>query len=177
MKKDLNFKERPSGPDQTKNGPKAMKDVINEYNCGGQPLAVACRKRHGSDEINAEKGCMNHNTHLCVNLKTRLVSDKQMVPGKTYRGTLKYDVVCEDYLYDEHFTFTENQVSTDGKRNPCVYKGLCVNVHQRADGSLYPTLKRPRFTADYTFQDFCREASRELAQLPGLIEEEEEAEV
>lgn len=56
MRKDLNFKERPSGPDQTKNGPKAMKDVINEYNCGGQPLAVACRKRLASVEISAEKG-------------------------------------------------------------------------------------------------------------------------
>lgn len=28
------------GPDKTKNGPKAMKDVINEYFSGGQPLAV-----------------------------------------------------------------------------------------------------------------------------------------
>lgn len=170
-------KETQRGSERMQNGPKAMKDVINEYNCGGQPLAVANRQRLASDEINAEKGCMNNNTHLCVDVKTRLVSDKQMVPGKMYRGTLKYDVVCEDYLYDEHFTFTENQVSTDGKRNPCVYKGKCVNVHQRADGSLYPTLKRPRFTADYTFQDFCREASRELAQLPCLIEEETEAEV
>lgn len=172
MRKDLNFNE--TGYDRTKNGPMAMKDVLNEYFSGGQPLAVANRQRLASDEINAEKGCMNHNTHLCVNLKTRLVNDKQMVPGKTYRGTIKYDVVCEDYLYDEHFTFTENQVSTDGKRNPCVYKGKCVNVHQRADGSLYPTLKRPHFTAEYTFQDFCHAAAEELTAVAGLVEEEAE---
>ena len=119
---------------------------------------------------------MNNNTHLCVNLKTRLVSEKQMVQGKSYRGILKYDVTIDDFLYDEHFTFTEIPHSTDGKRNPIIYEGACVNVHQRADGSLYPTLKRPHFTADYTFKDFCREASRELAQLPCLIEEETEAE-
>lgn len=56
MKKDLNSKKRPSGPDKTKNGPKAMKDVINEYFSGGQPLAVANRQRHASVEISAEKG-------------------------------------------------------------------------------------------------------------------------
>lgn len=44
------------GPDQTKNGPKAMKDVLNEYFSGGQPLAVANRQRHASVEISAEKG-------------------------------------------------------------------------------------------------------------------------
>lgn len=117
---------------------------------------------------------MNNNTHLCVNVKTRLVSDKQMVPGKTYRCTVKRDVVCEDYLYEEHFTITEIPPSTNGKRNPIIYEGACVNVHQRADGSLYPTLKRPQFTTDYTFQDFCKQASKELAQLPCLLEEEKE---
>lgn len=117
---------------------------------------------------------MNNNTHLCVNVKTRLIDDKIMVPGKTYRGTIKYDVTIDDFLYDEHFTFTEIPHSSDGKRNPKIYEGACVNVHQRADGSLYPTLKRPRFTVDYNFKDFCHEASRELAQLPCLLEEEKE---
>ena len=124
-------------------------------------------------ENNKEQG-WNNNTHLCVNVKTRLVSDKQMVPGKTYRCTVKRDVVCEDYLYEEHFTATEIPPSTNGKRNPKIYEGKCVNVHQRADGSLYTTFKKPRFTVDYTFQDFCREASRELANLPCLLEEEKE---
>lgn len=126
-------------------------------------------------ENNKEQG-WNNNTHLCVNLKTRLVSDKQMVKGKAYRGILRYDVTIEDFLYEELFTFTENQVSTDGKRNPCVYKGKCVNVHQQADGSLYPTLKRPRFTVDYTFKDFCREAAEELTAVAGLVEKKQMAE-
>ena len=114
---------------------------------------------------------MNNNTHLCVNVKTRLVSDKIMVPGKTYRCTVKRDVVCEEYLYEEHLTVTEIPPSTNGKRNPKIYEGKCVNVHQRADGSLYPTLKQPRFTVDYTFQDFCREASEELMAVIDLIKE------
>lgn len=115
---------------------------------------------------------MNNNTHLCVNVKTRLVSDKQMAPGKTYRGTVKRDVVCEDYLYDEHFTVTEIPPSTNGKRNPIIYEGACVIVHQREDDSLYTTFKKPRFTVDYTFQDFCREASEELMVVIDLIKEE-----
>ena len=114
---------------------------------------------------------MNNNTHLCVNVKTRLVDDKIMVPGKTYRCTVKRDVVCEDYLYDELITITEIPPSTNGKRNPKIYEGKCVNIHQRADGSLYPTLKQPRFTVDYTFQDFCREASEELMVVIDLIKE------
>ena len=114
---------------------------------------------------------MNNNTHLCVNVKTRLVSDKQMVPGKTYRCTVKRDVVCEDYLYDELFTITEIPPSTDGKRNPKIYEGACVIVHQSEDGSLYTTFKKPRFTVDYTFQDFCREASEELMVVIDLIKE------
>jgi hypothetical protein len=126
-------------------------------------------------ENNKEQG-YHHNTHLCVNVKTRLVNDKLMVQGKSYRGVLRYDVTIEEFLYDELFTFTENQVSTDGKRNPKIYEGKCVNVHQRADGTLYPTLKRPQFTTDYTFQDFCKQASKELANLPCLLEEEKEAE-
>lgn len=114
---------------------------------------------------------MNNNTHLCVNVKTKLVNDKQMVKGKAYRGTLKYDVTIDDFLYDENFTFTEIPPSTNGKRNPIIYEGACVNVHQRADGSLYTTFKKPRFTVDYTFQDFCRKASEELMVVIDLIKE------
>ena len=117
---------------------------------------------------------MNNNTHLCIDLKTKLVNDKRMVPSKTYIGTLQYNVTSEQFPYEELIIFTEMQVTSNDKQYPTIFEGVCVNVHQREDGSLYPTFKKPRFTVDYTFQDFCREASRELAQLPCLIEEEKE---
>ena len=47
------------------------------------------------------------NTELCVNVKTMLLSDVRMKVGKSYQGVLRRDVECEDYRYDEQFTFVE----------------------------------------------------------------------
>ena len=61
----------------------------------------------------------NNDTHLGVNLKTQLRSDRKMKLGKSYQGVLSRDVECDDFLYDEHFTFTETQPWST-KRNPKV---------------------------------------------------------
>ena len=52
----------------------------------------------------------NNNTHLSVNLKTQLRSDRRMKTGKGYPGVLQLDEesVVDEYLCrDPHFTFTE----------------------------------------------------------------------
>jgi len=41
------------------------------------------------------------------------------------------------------------------------------------DGTLYPTFNRPRYSKNFTFQDFCREAAEELIVVTGLVEENE----
>ena len=53
MKK--NF-EAPSGSRATKNEPKAIKEVLNDYFHSNEPLAMANRQRLASVEISAEKG-------------------------------------------------------------------------------------------------------------------------
>ena len=47
------------------------------------------------------------NTHIGVNLKTLLRKDQQAKTGKNYVGVLSRDVLCDEFLYDEHFTFIE----------------------------------------------------------------------
>ena len=49
----------------------------------------------------------NPNTHLSVDLKTLLRSDSKMKAGKDYQGILRRDEICEEFRYDEHFTFVE----------------------------------------------------------------------
>ena len=44
-------------------------------------------------------------------------------------------------------------------RNEMVYQGLRLNVHRDARGNLYPTLRKPALTADFTYEHFCEEAA------------------
>ena len=57
------------------------------------------------------------------------------------------------------------------QRNPHIYVGRRINVNRKDDGTLYPTFNRPRYTKDFSFQDFCREAAEELLVVAGLVEE------
>ena len=54
-----------------------------------------------------------------------------------------------------------------------MYLGTCINLHRKADGTIYPTFNRPGYTADFTFAEFCREAAEELLAVAGLVEEGE----
>ena len=113
----------------------------------------------------------NRNTHLCVNLKTRLVTDVMMVRGKRYVGWLTRDKVNMDYVFDdEHFTFTEMVDVRPVHRNERIFSGRCINVNRRREGTLLLTFNRPQFNRNYTFDDFCREAAKELIMVSGLIE-------
>ena len=113
---------------------------------------------------------MNTNTELCVNLKTELWNDKRMETDKLYRGTIRRTTTSEPYHYDELFVFTEAQRAQPVRRNPHIYEGDCINVNQAPDGTIYPTFNRPRFNELFTFADFCREASKELLRVIGLVE-------
>ena len=84
---------------------------------------------------NAKK-VWNNNTHLSVDLKTQLRSDHYMKPGKSYTGILRRDIECDEFLYEDHFTFVETVPPTDGKRNPHVYVGQYITITRRDDGTL-----------------------------------------
>ena len=108
----------------------------------------------------------NHNTELCVDLKTILLGDRRAKMRKDYTGVLTRDG-------RDHFTFIEEaQERKLVRRHPLIYKGYCINVTRRPDGTLIPHFRLPQYTRYYTFRDFCREAAEELLMMAGLVEEE-----
>ena len=52
--------------------------------------------------------------------------------------------------------------------NEMVYQGRRLNVHRDARGYLYPTLRKPALTADFTYENFCQEAAEELLRVKDL---------
>ena len=102
------------------------------------------------------KKVFNHNTHLGVNVKTVLNNDRVMKTGKDYQGVLRRDVECEEFLYDEHFTFVET-LPWSMKRNPRVYNGRYISVTRQ----------------DFTLERYALGVYNELCMaLGGLVEEE-----
>ena len=74
-------------------------------------------------EESSNEQVWNPNTHLGVDLKTLLRSDSKMKSGKDYQGILRRDEICEEFRYDEHFTFVETLPPAPDKRNPQVFRG------------------------------------------------------
>lgn len=107
------------------------------------------------------------NTELSVDLKLLTREPGRMDVGAYLNGTITHDG-------EDHFTFFESASEKKKvevtQRNPHVYCGLRINVNRKDDGTLYPTFNRPRYTKDFTFQDFCREAAEELLAVAGLVE-------
>ena len=121
--------------------------------------------------LSANQEGWNRNTALCVNLKTILRRERMMKPGKGYTGVLKRDVICEDFLYDEHYTFTETLPSTSCKRNPRVFDGEFITVTLWGDGTLHPNFKQMEIGKDFTVDGYALAVCDEIRQaLKGLIE-------
>ncbi len=105
---------------------------------------------------------LNPDTHLCVALKTLLRHDRRMQAGRSYRGVLKRDVVCEEFFYDdEHFTFTE-EAGQSVRRNPRVFDGKYVTITQREDGTFRPNLKPIEIGDEFDVVGFATEVGNEL---------------
>lgn len=107
------------------------------------------------------------NTELCVDLKTVRCVAGRMYDGECLNGMLRRDE-------EMHFTFIEHarKAAVPVRRNPIVYKGACINVHRDEEGNVYPRFTRPQLSGGYSFQDFCRQAIRELRTVGGLGGEE-----
>lgn len=174
MTKDFNS-GRSSGSEK-KNEPKMMNEVQNEYLESNEPLANAIRNRKeaGEDVANKVKGKSISrllfkdffpNTELGVDLKLLTRKAGRMEVGAYLDGT----ITCDN---EDHYTFIQNYFEKEvviGHRNPHIYRGRRINVHRKDDGTIYPTFNRPRYTKDFSFQDFCREAAEELLAVAGLI--------
>ena len=120
----------------------------------------------------ANKHGWHNNTHLCVNLKTQLRSDRRAKLGKGYQGILRRDVECDEFLYDEHFTFTEIVPQAPQKRNPRVYDGEFITVTRRSDGSYHPNFKPLKVDKNFSVARYASSVANELLwALEGLVGE------
>ena len=115
----------------------------------------------------------NNNTHLGVDLKTQLRSDRRMKSGKSYQGVLRRDLICEEFLYDEHFIFTETLPPTPAKRNPQVFRGEYITITRRADGTYRPNFRPIEVGQGFRVEKYATGVANELLwALEGLVEEE-----
>ena len=113
----------------------------------------------------------HNNTHLCVNVKTLLRSDRRMKTGKDYSGVLRLDTEVDDYRYDEHFSFIETVPPREGKRNPHVFDGRFITVTRRNDGSLRLNFKQLETGAGFNVGRYALGVYNEICMaLEGLVE-------
>jgi len=172
MKKVLDPKKVEAGSKKS-NEPRLLGSIVEEMLHGSSPLAVGYRQYIASQENGeVEEQGWHPNTHLSVDLKTLLRSDSKMKAGKNYQGILRRDEICEEFRYDEHFTFVETVPQTAGKRNPHVFDGQYITVTRRDDGSLRLNFKELPKGANFNLERFALGVYNELClAIGGLIEE------
>ena len=159
-------------------GPRLAGKILHDYlENSNDDLAIAYRE-HAADAASAayddaeeeeeDGSCLFGDffpdTHLDVDLKVISRTPGRMQVGANINCMLTRDD-------EDHFTAMETaseMKQAAERRNPVVYQGTCINVHRKADDTIYPTFNRPLFTAAYTFRDFCREAAEELRLVSGL---------
>ena len=121
----------------------------------------------------ANKHGWHTNTDLGCDLKTQLRSDRRAKSGKGYQGILRRDVECDEFLYDEHFTFTEIVPQAPQKRNPRVYDGEFITVTRRDDGSLRLNFRPLKTDDHFSVERYALGVYNEICMaLYGLVEEE-----
>ena len=167
MKKDLVSRVK----SEKQYDPRLAGEILHDYlENSNEPLAVAFREH----TTKAEEHGWHPNTHLGVDLKTLLRSDRIAKVGKSYTGVLRRDVECEEYRYDEHFTFTETVPPTAFKRNPHIFDGRYISATRRDNGSLRLNFKELKTGADFKIERFALGVYNEICvALDGLIEEGE----
>ena len=172
MKKVLDPNKIEAGSKKSKE-PRLLGSIVEEMLHGSSPLAVGYRQYIASQENGeVEEQGWNPNTHLGVDVKTLLRSDSKMKTGKNYQGILRRDEICEEFRYDEHFTFVETVPQTAGKRNPHVFDGKYITVTRRDDSSLRLNFKELPKGANFNLERFALGVYNELClALGGLIEE------
>ncbi len=110
------------------------------------------------------------NTELDVNLKTQLLNDVVMIPGKPYQGVLTKDAEVDEFLCDEHLTFIES-APVIVKRNPQVFNGQYITITRRSNGTYRPNLKPIEIGEGFDFIAYASAVGSELLwALESLIE-------
>ena len=91
-------------------------------------------------------------------------------------GEHKIGMIARDA--DDHYLFMENAVerkkATTVMHNPRMFKGECINVRLKADGTPYVTLRRPTYEGTEGFTWFCRKAAQEFLTMADAFERRRE---
>ena len=115
---------------------------------------------------------MKTNMELCVNLKTLLLNDPRMVPGKWYIGRLCRKVESDEYRTDDVFTFKQIRAYTNGKRNQRLYEGKHITLTMSDDGQPRLNFKKLEVGADFSVERYALGVYNELCiALAGLVED------
>lgn len=154
---------------EAKYAPRLAGEILHDYIANSDDdLAVAFRNQSTAAEEKVEDDRLFRDffptTELGVDLKIISRKHGRMSVGEYINCMLTRDG-------EDHFTAMETaseMKQAAERRNPIVFSGVCINVHRKADGTIYPTFNRPLFTDFYTFRDFCREAAEELRLVSGL---------
>lgn len=118
---------------------------------------------------------MKKTTELGVDLKTYLLKDARMQPGREYTGVLKRDRALNENGYDDnHYTFVEMANRRAKIKSQYLYRGKCINLLQKEDGTLFLTYRWPKLSETYTFLDFCSEAINEIYIAASLVRKMDE---
>ena len=160
------LKKRPSDSYE----PKAVGAILGEMLRSDSRFANAYRrfKKALAEEAEEDNRLFKDffpNTELGVDLKIITRKPGRMHVGEYINCLLKRD--SEDHFEAVEAASEKKQAAE--QRNPIVFSGKSINVHRKADGTIYPTFNRPGYTADFTFADFCREAAGELFVVAGLL--------
>lgn len=171
MKKVLDPKKVEAGSKKSLK-PRLLGSIVEEMLYGNSPLAVGYRQYIASQENGeVEEQGWNPNTHIGVNLKTLLRKDRQAKAGKNYLGVLRRDVECDEFRYDEHFTFEEMEPLTSGKRNRRVFDGKHITLTMSDDGTPRLNFKKLEMGAVFSIERYALEVYNEIClSLGGLIE-------
>ena len=108
----------------------------------------------------------NCNTDLCVDIKTYLRSDRSAQRGKNYTGMLRRDS-------EEHYSFIETKLPSNGKRNPRVFEGRFITITQSDDGNFRPNFRPINIGLGFNVERYANSVANELlCAFSGLVEEE-----
>ncbi len=152
MKKKYNGKLK-AGSREKMNEPRLVGSIIKDMLLSNESCAVAYRYAMYSD------------THLGVDVKVLKITPGRLPVDATLDGTMVRDG-------EDHFIFIEKIHDKKVHRVPITWEGDAVNVHDEGNGVTYATLRRPRYTEDFTFKDFCEAAADELLTIARQVKEE-----
>ena len=139
-------------------GPRKLGEILQDYlKNSNEPLAVAYRARLFKD--------IHPHTELGVDLKLLTREPGRMPVGAMIDGAIAHDG-------EDHFSFTETLPSTNGKRNPHVFRGKYITITRRDDGTLRLNFRPLRQGPGFNLERYATGVSNEILwALQGYVEE------